>query len=185
MPRITKVYTRTGDDGTTALTSGERVGKDDLRVQVYGTVDELNAALGVALASNIYKSLKAPLELIRNELFHLGAELSLPDPDRRAGPKIDEKHVHALETLMDRLSEELEPLTNFVLPGGSLAAASLHLARAICRRTERILVALSRKERVRPASLRYVNRLSDALFVLARYENHKKGIHEPLWDSRA
>jgi cob(I)alamin adenosyltransferase len=141
--------------------------------------------LGVALAASIHESLKSPLETIRNELFHLGAELSLPDPDRRVGPRIEEKHVKALETLMDELSTELEPLQNFVLPGGSLAAANLHLARAICRRTERILVALARNQQVRPAALRYVNRLSDALFVMARYENHKKHIAEPLWDSRA
>jgi cob(I)alamin adenosyltransferase len=186
MPRITRVYTRTGDDGTTALIGGDRVAKDAVRVELYGTVDELNAAIGMALAAGLDAEIAVPLEGIQNELFHLGAELSVPDGvgDSVSGPRLGFEHVEALETLMDRLSESLAPLENFVLPGGSPGAAALHVGRTICRRAERLAVTVGRSEVVSEVALAYLNRLSDALFVAARYENAAKGVADVLWDSR-
>jgi cob(I)alamin adenosyltransferase len=183
MPRITRVYTRTGDDGTTALTGGSRVPKDAARVELYGTVDELNATIGLALASGLDAEIATPLAGIQNELFHLGAELSNP-AQGSAGPRLGAKHVEALETLMDRLSESLPPLENFVLPGGSPGAAALHVARTVCRRTERLAVATARSEPISEVAIAYLNRLSDALFVAARFENVRKGVADVLWDSR-
>jgi cob(I)alamin adenosyltransferase len=187
MPRITRVYTRTGDDGTTALATGERVRKDSPRIAVNGTVDELSSHVGLALALRVGERLAPELRKIQNELFHLGAELSTPSAgdEEPRGPAIDDRHVVALEQLMDLLGEALAPLENFVLPGGSPAAAQLHIARAVCRRAERELVQLAREETVRGASLRYLNRLSDALFVMARFENFASGYQDVLWDSRA
>lgn len=186
MPRITRVYTRTGDDGTTALIGGSRVGKDAPRVELYGTVDELNATLGVALAVGLDDELAAPLAVVQNELFHLGAELSVADGEDGSvsGPRLGVEHVEALEALMDRLSESLAPLENFVLPGGSPGAAALHVSRTVCRRAERLAVSVGRKERVSEVALAYLNRLSDALFVAARFENASKGVADVLWDSR-
>jgi len=187
MPRITRVYTRTGDDGRTALSTGERVAKDCVRVRACGCVDELNSQLGVALAAGEHSSLAPVLRRIQNELFHLGAELSRPEsPDGTiTGPSIDDRHVEALERLMDEQSATLEPLRNFVLPGGGALGSALHVARAACRRVEREVVALGRDETVAPVVLRYLNRLSDALFVLARVANREDGIEDVLWDSRA
>ncbi|MDX1643210.1 MAG: cob(I)yrinic acid a,c-diamide adenosyltransferase [Thermoanaerobaculia bacterium] len=187
MPRITKVYTRTGDDGTTALAGGQRLPKDALRVDTYGTVDELNASIGVAVAAGPAEELLEPLATIQNKLFHLGAELSLLDEDRERlpGPRITAADSTELEELMDRLSEGLAPLENFVLPGGTSASAELHLARTICRRAERGVVALRRDEGVGDDVLTYLNRLSDALFVMARFDNAAKGVEDVLWDSRA
>lgn len=187
MPRITRVYTRTGDDGRTALASGERVDKDSLRVQAYGTVDELNSHLGVAGASGLSDSLCAKLQPIQNELFHLGAQLATPTPPGSApvGPRMEERHVESLERLMDELAASLDPLENFVLPGGSSAGAALHVARAVCRRAEREVVALARREPVERVVIRYLNRLSDALFVLARAANLEAGVDDILWDSRS
>jgi cob(I)alamin adenosyltransferase len=187
MPRITRVYTRTGDDGTTALTGGERLAKDAPRIAAYGTVDELSSAIGVALAAGPAPRLRMALAAIQNELFHLGSDLAMPEKDKakRPVPVIAGRHVEALERLMDELNAELGPLDNFILPGGAPGAAALHLARTICRRAERHLVTLARAEPVGPSTLPYLNRLSDALFVMARYENHAKGIPDVLWDSRA
>ncbi len=187
MPRITKVYTRSGDDGTTGLGGGQRVGKDSLRIEAYGTVDELNSVIGIALASGLNETIGAPLAAIQNELFHLGSDLCVLEPDkaRMPVPGIEERHVVALETLMDRLSEELSPLENFILPGGSAGAAQLHVARTVCRRAERLVVALSREEAVGAWTVRYLNRLSDALFVMARHENKRRGVPDVLWNSRA
>ncbi len=187
MPRITKIYTKTGDDGTTALGGGQRVPKDDLRIEAYGTVDELNSAMGVALASGLDPRIDVELRRIQNELFHLGADLCIREEDKATtpGPRIEERHVAALETLMDRLTAEVGPLENFILPGGTEGAAHLHLARTIGRRAERLVVALARREAVGPWTVRYLNRLSDALFVLARAENRCRGIADVLWDSRA
>lgn len=186
MPRITRVYTRTGDDGTTALTGGVRVGKDAFRVELYGTVDELNATIGLALAAGLASELAQPLAGVQNELFHLGAELSVPGGEAGSvpGPRLGVEQVEALETLMDRLSESLEPLENFVLPGGCPGAAALHVGRTVCRRAERLAVALRRIEPVSEVALAYLNRLSDALFVAARFENASKGVADVLWDSR-
>jgi cob(I)alamin adenosyltransferase len=188
VPRITRVYTRTGDDGTTGLGTGARVPKTSPRIQAYGTVDELNAALGVVLAApGVVADLVEPLRTIQNELFHAGAELCVPEADRARypGPRIEERHVQALEALMDRLSESLEPLANFVLPGGHAVAAQLHVARVVCRRAERDVLALAAIEPVGPALVRYLNRLSDTLFVMSRYQNRIAGVPEPIWDSRA
>ena len=187
MPRLTKIYTRTGDDGSTALGSRTRVPKDHLRVRAYGDVDELNALLGLSLAQGLDPLLQNRLAGIQNELFHLGSDLAFP-PDKaikREGPRIDQHHIDALEGLIDQFNETLKPLENFILPGGSPGAASLQVARAVCRRAERSLVSLAREEDFRPENLTYLNRLSDALFVMARFENFKRGINEPLWDSRA
>ncbi len=187
MPRITKVYTRTGDDGTTGLGGGQRVPKDSLRIEAYGTVDELNSHLGVALAAGVNEMLGPALAAIQNELFHLGSDLCILEEDKAKMPvpPIEERHVVALEKLMDSLSEELPPLENFVLPGGSPGAAHLHVARTVCRRAERLVIALARKEAVGAWTVRYLNRLSDALFVMARHENKRRGVPDVLWDSRA
>ncbi len=187
MPRITKVYTRTGDDGTTGLGTGARISKTSPRICAYGTVDELNATIGVALASNVTTDLVEPLRRIQNELFHAGAELCVPaaESGKQQGPRIIGQHVERLEVLMDRLSENLPALENFVLPGGTPAAAQLHVARTVCRRAEREILVLARNENASKDLLRYLNRLSDALFVMARFENNAAQVAEPTWDSRA
>lgn len=187
MPRITKVYTRTGDDGTTGLGTGARVPKTDPRIAAYGAVDELNSLVGAALASGPVAELGAPLRAIQNELFHCGADLCVPEADkpRLPGPRIEPRHVAALEALMDSLSEALAPLENFILPGGHPAAAHLHVARAVCRRAERDVLQLAAREPVNPLIVHYLNRLSDALFVMARYQNQRSGVADPLWNSRA
>lgn len=186
MPRITKVYTRTGDDGTTALGVRKRVGKDALRVEAYGAVDELSSQIGVALAFGVDAQLEDELRRIQNDLFHLGSDLCIPEEDKKSleVPRIEERHVEMLEEWMDAWSDELEPLENFVLPGGAPAAALLHHARTVCRRVERRVVRLARDEPLGEWVLRYLNRLSDALFVMARFENAQRGVGETIWDSR-
>jgi cob(I)alamin adenosyltransferase len=187
VPRLTKIYTRTGDDGTTALGFGGRVEKDALRVACYGTVDELNSAVGVARAAGLPAELDPPLARIQNELFHLGADLCVPEAEkeRHPVPRIEARHVAALEALIDERNAALAPLENFVLPAGSPAAAALHLARTVCRRAERLLVALAREEEVGAGTLPYLNRLSDALFVLARAANAAAGRSDVTWESRS
>jgi cob(I)alamin adenosyltransferase len=187
LPRITKVYTRTGDDGTTGLGTGARVPKTAPRIAAYGTVDELNSCIGAALASGPVADLLEPLRRIQNELFHAGADLCVPDADKgdRPGPRIEPRHVDALEQLMDRLSESLPALENFILPGGSPPAALLHVCRTVCRRAERDVLALAEREPISSELVRYLNRLSDALFVMARCQNARCGVPDPLWDSRA
>ena len=187
MPRITKVYTRSGDDGRTGLGGGQRVPKDSARIEAYGTVDELNSSIGVALAAGLVPDVAEMLRAIQNELFHLGSDLCILEEDksRMPVPHIEERHVTALEKAMDAMTEQLAPLENFVLPGGAPGAAALHVARTVCRRAERRVIALSRAEAVGPKTIVYLNRLSDALFVMARYENAKRGVPDVLWDSRA
>ena len=187
MPRITKVYTRTGDDGTTALGGGQRLPKDAARIEAYGTVDEANSAVGVVRASGVDPRLDAMLGRIQNELFHLGSDLCILEEDKQAMPvpRIEARHVAALEADIDALQEDLAPLVNFVLPGGAPAAAQLHVARTVCRRAERILVGLARREKVGAHTVEYLNRLSDLLFVMARWENKAKGRPDVTWDSRA
>jgi cob(I)alamin adenosyltransferase len=186
MPRLTKIYTRTGDDGTTGLGAGQRVPKDALRVETYGTVDELNAHLGLALASGLEPSLETELTRVQNELFHLGSDLCVLEADKaaRPGPRIEQRHVDALETAMDRMTASLGPLANFILPGGATGAAHLHVARTVCRRAERLAVALARDEAIGSHVIAYLNRLSDALFVMARWENRHRGVADVAWDSR-
>ncbi len=187
MPRITRIYSRAGDGGTTRLGGGQEVKKDAIRVRAYGTVDELNSVIGAALSSGLDPALATELRRIQNELFHLGADLSIleEDKNRIPGPRIAPRHVEALEQLLDRMTEELGPLENFVLPGGSPGAAQLQVARTVCRRAERLVVALARDEAVGPSTLPYLNRLSDTLFAMARLENRRKGVAETLWDSQA
>jgi cob(I)alamin adenosyltransferase len=187
MARITRVYTGTGDDGTTGLGSGRRVPKNALRIEAYGTVDELNAHIGTVLAAGPTPELVGPLRRIQNELFHLGADLSVPEADKAKypGPRLGPQHVAALEDLLDSLNKDLPPLKNFVLPGGTAVAAFLHVARTVCRRAERIVVALAAQEPVGPDNIAYLNRLSDVLFVMGRFHNQKAGVTDPIWDSRA
>ena len=183
---LSKIYTRTGDDGTTALGSGRRVAKYDLRVECYGTLDETNAAIGLARVhtGSSDPTLDAMLARIQNDLFDLGAELCYPDQskDARGRLSVSDAQVERLEGEIDTLNRELQPLRSFVLPGGTPAASFLHLARTISRRGERLMVALASRpnEPVGDAALRYINRLSDFLFVAARYANDK-GKSDVLW----
>jgi cob(I)alamin adenosyltransferase len=187
MPRLDRIYTKTGDEGMTGLGGGQRVPKDSRRVVTYGTVDELNSQLGVALATGLSARLGAELTLIQNELFDLGSDLCWPSDDERRSriPTVEPRHVEKLERLIDEFNEVVGPLTNFLLPGGSAGAAQLHVARTICRRAEREAVRLGRDEAIGEFVLPYLNRLSDALFVMARYENHQAGMAEPLWEPRS
>lgn len=184
---LTKIYTRTGDDGTTALGDGTRLSKYDLRVTAYGTVDETNAAIGIARQAleAEHTQLHETLGRIQNDLFDLGADLCVPDRDEplQYEPlRVTEEQVSWLESEIDRMNAELKPLTSFVLPGGTAGAAHLHLARTICRRAERLVVELAVKEseRVNGSVLKYLNRLSDLLFVASRYANGK-GSADVLW----
>ncbi|MEX2183271.1 MAG: cob(I)yrinic acid a,c-diamide adenosyltransferase [Chloroflexota bacterium] len=183
MPRLTKIYTKTGDAGMTGLGGGRRVAKDATRVRAYGTVDELNSTIGVALALGLTERLSTELAVIQNELFDLGSDLCWPEDDERRGqiPTVQPRHVKRLERLIDELNAIVGPLTNFLLPGGSPGAAQLHVARTVCRRAEREAITLSHEEPIGELVLPYLNRLSDALFVMARYENHERGVPEPLW----
>ena len=187
MPRLTRLYTRRGDEGETSLAGGQRVSKDSLRVAAYGAVDELNAALGVSLAHGLSPRLAEVLPPIQNELFHLGSDLSFLEPEKaeRPRPQIEARHIERLEKLIDELNAATGPLENFILPGGSLGAAHLHVARTICRRAERSVVTLTHSEPVGPFALRYLNRLSDLLFAMSRYENKQRGVAEPLWNPSA
>lgn len=186
MPRLTRLYTRKGDDGSTGLGGGQRVPKDSLRVAAYGTVDELNACLGVAVAHGLAPRLAEVLPVIQNELFHLGSDLCFVEADKTKFnlPQIEARHVEALERLIDELNEVVGPLENFILPGGTPGAAQLQLARTVCRRAERDTIALTRVEPIGAFVVRYLNRLSDLLFVMGRYENHARGVAEPLWNTK-
>lgn len=176
--RLSRIYTRTGDDGSTGLGDGTRVPKDHPRVCAYGTVDELNAALGMVLAEELPGAVREALEPIQHQLFDLGGELAVP-----GHAAIADEHVEALERTLDRFNAELPPLREFILPGGGRAAATCHLARTICRRAEREVVHLTRHESVRPEVVRYLNRLSDLLFVLCRVIARDRGGGEVLWKS--
>jgi cob(I)alamin adenosyltransferase len=169
-----KIYTRTGDEGATSLLDGTRVPKNDARIDAYGTVDELNSQLGVVRALWPDSPVDALLAHAQNDLFDLGAQLA--SPDARFG-RVGPDRVAALETEIDSMESELEPLRNFILPGGSLAAAQLHVARTVCRRAERLVVGIPDSH----DAIRYLNRLSDVLFVAARFANHRHGIPDVLW----
>lgn len=178
--RLTRIYTRTGDDGTTGLGSGERVAKDCARVEAYGTVDELNSAVGAVIAApGVPAEVAACLADVQHRLFDLGGELAVPGRD-----VLDEVAVADVEAALDAFNAGLPPLRDFVLPGGNAGAAACHLARAVCRRAERRAWTLSRDAAVNPASLRYLNRLSDLLFVLARVIARSGGGNEVLWQPR-
>ena len=183
---LNRIYTRTGDDGTTALGSGERRPKYDLRVSAYGTVDETNAAIGIArLHLSSESDVDAILSRVQNDLFDLGADLAAPDnpaKPNRERLRVTDGQVERLEKDIDKLNEALAPLTSFVLPGGTPGATYLHLARTVCRRAERLTVELAARqdEAVNAAAIRYLNRLSDLLFVAARYVNGR-GANDVLW----
>ena len=174
--RLSKIYTRTGDNGTTGLGDGSRVDKDDLRVETYGTVDELNSLVGLVLACDMDDAIRACLTRTQHELFDLGGELCMP-----GYTLVPEACVEQMERDLDHFNEKLPPLKDFILPGGSEAAARCHLARTVCRRAERLMVSLAREENVNEISLRYLNRLSDLLFVMARWVNAKAGVTESEW----
>ncbi len=180
-----RIYTRTGDAGTTGLFGGGRVDKNHPRVMAYGEVDELNAALGLARATAPVALFDGELEAIQRDLFALGGQLASPDPDKvraaLAKAELRDSRVADLERAMDAAETELAPLRAFVLPAGSPKAATLHLARTICRRAERAVVALGREEPIPPLFLTYLNRLSDYLFVLARLANHRDGRPDVTW----
>ncbi len=174
--RLSKIYTRTGDDGTTGLGDGTRVAKDSARVAAYGTVDEANSTIGLLLAANLPEDIRDLLTTVQHQLFDLGGELCIP-----GHAAISDEDVASLERELDRHNEPLPPLKDFILPGGGEAAARCHLARTIVRRAEREAVTLSRHETVRPEAVRYLNRLSDLLFVLARVLARADGHGEVLW----
>jgi cob(I)alamin adenosyltransferase len=188
--RITRVYTRAGDDGLTALVGGERVPKDSPRIASYGTVDELNSIVGLARVFNAdtppsasRDRLEVILQRLQNELFDLGSELATPADSHYDGMfRVGPSDVEALEKLMDSLQEDLEPLNSFILPGGGKVSAFLHQCRTVCRRAERDILALGRLEDVGEWPLRYVNRLSDLFFVLSRWIAKQQGQPEVLWE---
>jgi cob(I)alamin adenosyltransferase len=175
--RLSKIYTRTGDDGTTGLGDGTRTGKDSLRVAAYGTVDELNSQIGVVIACDgVPGGMRETLVQVQHELFDLGGELCIPGMAMVQATDIDR-----LEQVLDTYNDALPPLKDFILPGGGMAAATCHVARTVCRRAEREVVALARVESIRPEASRYLNRLSDLLFVLARVLARQGGHGEVLW----
>jgi cob(I)alamin adenosyltransferase len=174
--RLSKIYTKTGDDGTTGLGDGTRVAKDSARVAAYGTVDELNSSIGIVLAQEIPAPIREALTQIQHDLFDLGGELCIPGM-----AMVNEADVERLEQTLDGFNADLPALKDFILPGGGMAAACCHLARTVCRRAEREVVTLSRSEAVRPEAVRYLNRLSDLLFVLSRVLARASGHGEVLW----
>jgi cob(I)alamin adenosyltransferase len=176
---LTRIYTRAGDAGETSLGDGSRVPKTDPRIEAYGAVDELNSLLGLALAGELPEEFRPWLEQVQNDLFDLGADLSVPLEDERERLRVTTDQVERLEELCDLVNERLEPLKSFILPGGTESASRLHVARSVCRRAERLAVDLAGKGSVNPAALAYLNRLSDLLFILARAAN--SGTPEPLW----
>lgn len=180
-----KIYTKTGDAGTTGLFGGPRVSKDDARICAYGSIDELNAFLGTARSTGLVPELDAMLSQVQHQLFAIGAELATPNPDEHHLKWSGEPHVSLLEQSIDRMEAEMAPLRCFILPGGSPQSAHLHLARTVCRRVEREIVRLSHDSRVSDVShiVIYLNRLSDMLFVMARYANHLAGVPDVPWES--
>jgi len=186
-----RVYTRTGDDGETGLFGGPRVSKDAPRLEAYGTVDELNSTIGVASAALPHEDLVAWLQIVQSDLFDIGGELATPDLTGRiakgqvVGPRVTDEDVAKLEAWIDAMDTEIEPLTRFILPGGTLASAHLHVARTVCRRAERRVLSLARDAEVAPTVVRYLNRLSDCLFTMARVANARAGVAEPEWLGRA
>lgn len=204
-----KIYTRTGDDGLTGLFGGPRVSKDDLRIEAYGTTDELNSVLGVARAalatyrpgpfdepevtgeaasaqssSAWISDMDGWLERIQNELFDLGADLATPLGSKANVHRMGQEQIDVMETQIDRFEEDLAPLTAFILPGGTDVAAHLHVARTVCRRAERRVIALARRDEINMKCAVYLNRLSDALFVAARLVNHRLGVNDHTWSAR-
>lgn len=180
-----KIYTKTGDDGRTALFGGGRVNKDDLRVSAYGDVDELNAVIGLARSTEMMPRIDEVLAPVQRDLFAIGALLATPHPEEHKKQlekaRISDKRIAQLEQAIDDGEEELEPLKAFIMPGGTHKASALHVARTVCRRAERAVVRLRKSEEVPPIVVIYLNRLSDLLFVLARVANHRAGAGEVTW----
>lgn len=177
-----KIYTKTGDTGETSLYGGSRVRKDDARVQTYGTIDECNAVLGLAVAHLSDEAIAAVVLRIQGELLELGADLASPISRGGVVPRMTPEHSERLEEEIDRFEEELPPLRHFILPGGCPSGAFLHQARAVARRAERLLTTLQESEEINPDAQVYLNRLSDHLFVLARLANQRAGASEPIWE---
>ena len=187
---LSRIYTKTGDKGQTALVGGKMVSKDSPRIEAYGTIDELNSVLGLVRKANHDEAgpdaskakLDAILQRVQNELFNLGSLLAtLPEDLSDQQPRIEARHVEALEHVIDELNEHLPPLRSFTLPGGGWVSSYLHLARTVCRRAERVIVRLAAQESVDAECVRYVNRLSDALYVMGRWNVRERGETEPLW----
>lgn len=179
-----RLYTKTGDKGETSLFGGKRIKKDDRRIEVYGTIDELNAALGAANSFIKTKKSKQIVSTIQNELFNIGAELANPQKISRDTKDLfvlNESKVIELENIIDQYDKNLPPLKSFIIPGGTSGASLIHLSRSIVRRAERTLITLSKKDRINPNILAYLNRLSDLLFVMARHLNHEARIKDSLW----
>ena len=187
---LSKIYTKSGDQGLTGLVGGQRVRKDSLRLESYGTVDELNAVIGLVRRANLTDPapvatrtrIDTLLARVQNELFNLGSLLAtLPEDLSPTQPRVEARHIEALERDIDELNEHLPPLRSFTLPGGGWTSSYLHLARTVCRRAERVLVSLAAAETVDGDAVRYLNRLSDALYVLGRWNVRERGETEPLW----
>jgi cob(I)alamin adenosyltransferase len=179
-----KIYTKTGDNGTTGLFGGKRVNKNDLRIDAYGTIDELNSMLGVTDTEVKTAEIKEEINIIQNELFVVGSDLSSPvssEPKKFDVPRINDSHIERIEKRIDYFQDQLPELKSFILPGGNKGASLLHLSRSICRRSERKIAALSQNENIGNFILKFVNRLSDFLFVLARFENFKTDTPEVKW----
>ena len=174
--RLSKIYTRTGDDGTTGLGDGSRINKDSLRVDAMGDVDELNSIIGIMMTETVPDILVATLTQIQHDLFNLGGEICIP-----GYVILQQSQIEDLEEAIDTLNDDLEPLKEFILPGGTKTAAYCHLARTVCRRAERKLIELHRSEKVTDVSLQYLNRLSDLLFVMCRTINKEAGVTDVLW----
>ncbi len=184
-PPKVRIYTKTGDKGETSLFGGKRIDKDHLRVETYGTIDELNAALGAAASFTKDKKVFDIIKKIQNDLFNIGAELANPQKvgkDTKRLFQLGKSKIEELESIIDHLEEKLPPIREFILPSGTSEASLLHLARSVARRAERRVVSLSKKERVNPDLLIYLNRLSDLLFVLSRHLNKQKGLKEARWE---
>jgi cob(I)alamin adenosyltransferase len=178
--RLSKIYTRTGDSGTTGLGDGSRVAKDSSRVNALGNVDELNAVIGILLTEAVSDNIRTCLTEVQHDLFNMGGEICMPEYEL-----IKTERITALENQLDAFNETLTPLKEFILPGGSRAAAYCHLARTVCRRAERTMHTLNNEEKLTEASLQYINRLSDLLFVLCRILNQDAGVSDVLWNNEA
>lgn len=176
-----KIYTKTGDDGSTGLFGGPRVAKDAARIEAYGAIDELNSILGMVRCGDMPPGLDLLVARLQHELFDLGAELATPDPERMGVARVGATHIEELEQAIDHFESALEPLKQFILPGGTRAAAELHLARTVCRRAERRLTTLAGQETISPQTGVYLNRLSDLLFVMARFVNRAARKPDTPW----
>ena len=178
-----KIYTKTGDDGTTGILNVKRISKSEIRIKAYGMVDEINSSLGVILSKALEKNIENLLLKIQNDLFVVGSDLSNPDL-KNSQNRINDEMINELETNIDELEEKLPPLTNFILPGGDEIAALVHVSRSITRRAETFVATLSEKEKINGKCLRYLNRLSDLLFVIARTINNQKNVKDIIWNPK-